>query len=177
MKRFPYIYHTIVLIVLVLIDQISKYFVRLYLKGNPFTVIKDVFSLYYHENRGSVWGILQGKVDFLLIVSVILFAILIYVYIKMPKQKQYYPLFWILVFLIAGAAGNTIDRLFFGYVTDFLYFELINFPIFNIADCYITVCAFLTILLMFTKYKEEDFSFLSLRRKDTANADTKSDEI
>jgi len=176
MKRFPYALHTIALIILVLADQISKYLVRLYIKGNPLVIIKDVFCFYYHENRGSVWGIMQGKIDFLLLVSVVLFAFLIFVYIKMPKEKQYYPLFWILVFLFAGAVGNTIDRLFLGFVTDFIYFELINFPIFNIADCYITVCAFLTILLMFTKYKEEDFSFLSIRRKENKHADTDSDE-
>ena len=176
MKRFPYALHAVVLALLIAIDQITKYFVRLCVKGNPVTLIKNVFSFYYHENRGSVWGIMQGKVDFLLIVSIILFIILIYVYVKMPKQREYYPLFWILVFLFAGAVGNTIDRLFLGYVTDFLYFELINFPIFNIADCYITVCAFLTIILMFTKYREEEFAFLSLRRKDTVHADTESDE-
>ena len=176
MKRFPYALHAVVLALLIAIDQITKYFVRLCVQGNPVTLIKDVFSFYYHDNRGSVWGIMQGKVDFLLIVSIILFIILIYVYVKMPKQREYYPLFWILVFLFAGGVGNTIDRLFLGYVTDFLYFELINFPIFNIADCYITVCAFLTIILMFTKYREEEFTFLSLRRKDTVHADTESDE-
>lgn len=70
-----------------------------------------------------------------------------------------------------------MDRLFFGYVTDFLYFELIDFPIFNIADCYITVCSFLTVLLMFTKYKNDEFSFIALRRKERTNADTESDEV
>ncbi|MBE5950232.1 MAG: signal peptidase II [Lachnospiraceae bacterium] len=177
MKRFTYFLHAIVLVILVLIDQISKYFVRGYVKGNPVSVWEGVFSLYYHENRGSVWGILQGKVDFLLIVSIFLFVVLIYVYVRMPKQKQYASLLWIDVFLLAGALGNTIDRLFLGYVTDFLYFELINFPIFNIADCYITVCAFLTIILAVTKYKDDDFAFLSLKRKEMPDADTKSDEI
>lgn len=177
MKRIHYFLHAIALVLLVLIDQLSKYFVRGYIKGNPVSVWDGVFSLYYHENRGSVWGILQGKVDFLLIISVFLFVILIYVYVKLPKQKFYAPLLWVDVFLIAGALGNTIDRLFFGYVTDFLYFELINFPIFNIADCYITVCAFLTIILAFTIYKDDDFAFLSLKRKEIADADTKSDEI
>ena len=177
MKRSTYFLHILAFVFLVTIDQISKFLVRSYIKGNPVSVLDGVFSLYYHENRGSVWGILQGKVDLLLIVSVFLFAILIYVYIKLPKHKFYAPLLWVDVFLLAGAAGNTIDRLFFGYVTDFLYFELINFPIFNIADCYITVCAFLTIILAFTKYKDDDFAFFSLKRKDATDADTKSDEI
>jgi signal peptidase II len=136
-----------------------------------------VFSLYYHENRGSIWGILQGKVDILLIFSVILFALLIYVYVRTPKTKFYQPLFWVLVVMGAGAIGNTIDRLFFGFVTDFLYFELINFPIFNVADCYITVCAFLSVFLVFTVYKEDEFTFLSLKRKENSHAtDAESDE-
>ena len=136
-----------------------------------------MFELYYHENRGSIWGILQGKVDILLVISVILFALLIYVYVRMPKTKFYQPLFWVLVVMIAGAIGNTIDRVFFGYVTDFLYFKLINFPIFNVADCYITVCAFLTVILAFTIYKDDEFTFLSLKRKDVTDAaDAESDE-
>ncbi len=170
-KAFPYALHATVLVLLVALDQISKYFVRQYIKGSPVVLIKNVFSFYYHENRGSVWGIMQGKVDILLLISVLLFLLLVFVYIRMPKEKQYTPLFWIIVGMTAGAIGNTIDRIFFGYVTDFLYFELINFPIFNVADCYITVCAFLTVILVLTKYKEEEFTFLSFRRKESDHAD------
>lgn len=177
MKRFPYILHLIVCVLLVLLDQITKVFARTYIKNAPIALWDGVFELYYHENRGSVWGILQGKVDVLLVASLFIFALLIYVYVKMPKTKVYSPLFWILVVMVAGAIGNTIDRIFFGYVTDFLYFELINFPIFNVADCYLTVCAFLTVFLAFTKYKDDEFTFLSLKRKDTSHAaDAKSDE-
>jgi len=177
MKRFPYVFHALVCMLLVLLDQITKYFARTVLKNSPIELWDGVFSLYYHENRGSVWGILQGKIDFLLIVSLILFALFIYVYVKMPKTKNYYPLFWVLVFMGAGAVGNTIDRLFFGFVTDFLYFELINFPIFNVADCYITVCAFVMILLVFTLYKDDEFTFLSPKRKEQSHVtDAESDE-
>lgn len=177
MKRFPYIVHAIVCVLLVLIDQVTKYFARTCLKAAPKSLWDGVFSLYYHENRGSIWGILQGKVDILLLASLLIFALLIYVYVKMPKTKVYFPLFWVLVVMVAGAIGNTIDRVFFGFVTDFLYFELINFPIFNIADCYLTVCAFLTVILVFTKYKDDEFTFLSPKRKETSHAaDAESDE-
>ena len=177
MKRFPYLIHLFACILLVIIDQVTKHFARTVLKGNPKSLWDGVFSLYYHENRGSIWGILQGKVDILLIFSILLFALMIYVYVKMPKTKFYLPLFWVLVVMIAGAIGNTIDRLFFGFVTDFLYFELINFPIFNVADCYITVCAFLSVFLVFTVYKEDEFTFLSLKRKENSHAtDAESDE-
>ena len=143
MKKVQYLWHGIVLMTLLAIDQITKHLARTYLKATSKSLIDGVFSFTYHENRGSVWGILQGKVPLFLLVSIILFLILAYVYWKIPKQKQYQPLLWVLVFMTAGALGNTIDRAFFGYVTDFLYFELINFPIFNVADCYITVTAFL----------------------------------
>lgn len=177
MKRFPYILHAMVCFFLVLLDQVTKHFARTTIKQAPIVLWDGVFELYYHENRGSVWGILQGKVDILLIFSVLLFALMIYVYVRMPKTKFYLPLFWVLVIMIAGAVGNTIDRLFFGFVTDFLYFKLINFPIFNVADCYITVCAFLTVILVFTVYKEDEFTFLSLKRKETDNAtNAESDE-
>ncbi len=175
MKRYSYISHIFICFLLVLFDQITKYFARLYLKQQPFAILEGIFSFHYHENRGSIWGILQGKVDFLLLVSIVLLVGLVFAYIRIPKTKFYEPLIWIIVFITAGAIGNTIDRLFLGYVTDFLYFELIDFPIFNIADCYITVCSFLTIFLVFTKYKEDEFTFLTIHRKDTSNA-TNTDE-
>ncbi len=166
MKRFPYIAHAIVCIFLVILDQITKYFARTVLREQPKAVWEGVFSLHYLENRGSLWGILQGKVDVLLIASVIVFAALVYLYVKMPKTDFYLPLFWIVVLMGAGGIGNTIDRVFFGYVTDFLYFELIDFPIFNIADCYITVGGFLiAFLILFGKYKDDEFRFLIPHRK------------
>ncbi len=176
MKRFPYIAHVLVCFLLVLFDQITKYFARTRLKVAPKPIWDGVFALHYHENRGSIWGILQGKVDILLIASIVIFAILIYAYIKMPKTRTYGPLLWVLVVMMAGAIGNTIDRIFFGFVTDFLYFELINFPIFNIADCYLTVCAFLMVILVFTAYKDDEFTFLSPKRKESSHADAESDE-
>ena len=177
MKRFPYILQALVCIVLVVIDQLTKIFARDNIKEHPITVIDGVFSLQYLENRGSIWGILQGKVDVLLIVSLLIFALLVYVYVKMPKTTFYLPLFWILTVMGAGAIGNTIDRMFFGFVTDFFYFELINFPIFNVADCYLTVCAFLVVILVFTKYKDDEFKFLSPRRKEASDAaDSDADE-
>ena len=67
MKRFPYIFHALVCIVLVLLDQLTKVFARTTLKKAPIVLWDGVFELYYHENRGSIWGILQGKIDFLFV--------------------------------------------------------------------------------------------------------------
>jgi signal peptidase II len=69
---------------------------------------------------------------------------------------------FLMVFIAAGAVGNMIDRVFLGYVRDFLYFSLIDFPIFNVADIYVTCATILLILLLLFYYKEEDdFAFLS----------------
>ena len=106
----------IILGVLIALDQIIKASVIRTLKDNEaFVLIPNVLEFDYLENRGSVWGILQGRISFLLIVSLMLFAILLFVYIRLPKEKHYLPLIWIDVFMIAGAVGNTIDRIFFGY--------------------------------------------------------------
>ena len=64
------------------------------------------------------------------------------------------------ILIIAGAIGNLIDRVINNYVIDFFYFKLINFPIFNVADIYVTVAAFLFIVLSFFYYKEEDFDII-----------------
>ena len=70
-----------------------------------------------------------------------------------------------MVFLAAGAAGNFIDRLLRGYVVDFFYFSLIDFPIFNVADIYVTVATACLVILLLFVYKEEDLSFLSFNQK------------
>ena len=66
--------------------------------------------------------------------------------------------------ICSGAIGNMIDRVSRGYVVDFFYFKLINFPIFNVADCYVTVAAFLLIVLIFFYYKEEELGWFTLKK-------------
>ena len=91
--------------------------------------------------------------------------IISYVLIKIPRQRHYYILEFLLVMVASGAIGNLIDRVRFGYVVDFFYFKLINFPIFNVADIYVSVsCVLLAFLLLFF-YKEHDFAFLSFKKK------------
>ena len=70
------------------------------------------------------------------------------------------------VLLGAGAIGNFIDRLEFGYVRDFIYFKLIDFPVFNVADSYVTVAVIIFIILILFVYEEEDFDFLKFSKKE-----------
>ncbi len=83
----------------------------------------------------------------------------------MPEDKKYLPLRVVGVLLGAGAVGNLIDRMAQSYVVDFLYFKLIDFPIFNVADCYVTAGAILLAVLILFVYKDEELGFLSLKKK------------
>ena len=72
---------------------------------------------------------------------------------------------YIITLLIAGAIGNLIDRIVNGYVVDFLYFKLIDFPVFNVADCYVTIaCALLIIFCVFVINDKEFNAIFSLKK-------------
>lgn len=73
------------------------------------------------------------------------------------------PLHILLTLIGAGAAGNLLDRLIFSYVRDFIYFSLINFPVFNVADMYVTVSTILLAILIIFVYRDEDFEAMRHR--------------
>ncbi|WP_081848685.1 signal peptidase II [Clostridium sp. KNHs205] len=162
--------HLLYLILLIGFDQFTKYLVVQNLQDNPFILIPKVFQLTYHENDGAVWGILSGRTIFLVLMAVILLSFMVFIYIKVPNEKRYNALHIILIFICAGAVGNLLDRILKGYVVDFLYFELIDFPIFNVADCYITISSVLLVLLGLFYYKDEDFAFLTLKNTKAVTA-------
>ncbi len=148
------------------LDQWTKLLAVRHLMNQPaFQIWDGVFEFFYSENRGAAFGMLQGKQVFFLLVAVVVLTAAVYSVIRMPADRKYLPLHLIAMFLSAGAVGNMIDRFIRGYVVDFLYFKLINFPIFNVADCYVTISMFLFMLLFLFYYKEEDLTCLSLRKK------------
>ncbi|MFR4781848.1 MAG: signal peptidase II [Pilosibacter sp.] len=118
----------------------------------------------YSENRGAAFGILQGKQwFFFLVAAAVVIAVLVFV-AKLPSGNRYLPLYISMVLLLSGAVGNLIDRAVRGFVVDFFYFSLIDFPIFNVADCYVVCAAGLLILLIGFFYKEDELSFLSSKK-------------
>lgn len=152
------------------LDQWTKLLAVNHLMDRPAYVIWDgVFEFLYSENRGAAFGMLQGKQWFFLIIAVFVVGASIYAVSRMPATKKYMPLHLVAMFLCAGAVGNMIDRFSRGYVVDFLYFKLIDFPIFNVADCYVTVSMFVFILLFLFQYKEEDLNCLSGRKEGSAD--------
>lgn len=154
------------LIVLVFIDQFTKYLAIIKLKNQPaFNIINGVLEFNYLENRGAAFGMLQNQKLFFVFVAVIFLGVIIYVLCKAPSDKKYFSMHILLTMIAAGAIGNMIDRLRFEYVVDFIYFVLINFPIFNVADIYVTVATAVMVIQVLFVYKDSDFNFLSLNQK------------
>ena len=109
-------------------------------------LIPGVLSLSYIENRGAAFGIMQGRQWLLIVISAVMIAAAVVFYIRRIRDIQYRYLRVLIVFLVAGALGNMIDRIMLGYVRDFIYFKLIDFPVFNVADIYVTVSAVLILI-------------------------------
>lgn len=161
-----YIFAVVWFFVLVVVDQVTKWMAVVHLKDNDaFVLIPGVFELHYLENRGAAFGIFQGKQVLFLIGGVIVCAVVMFLYGKIPSTKRFFALRLCSVLICAGAIGNMIDRIRLDYVVDFLYFSLIDFPIFNVADCYVVVACFLFAFLILFVYKEEELSCFSIRKK------------
>ncbi|MBR3468968.1 MAG: signal peptidase II [Lachnospiraceae bacterium] len=157
---------------LIALDQWTKALAVAKLKGGEaFVILRGVFELEYLENRGSAFGMFQGKKIFLLIVGVVFMAFLCYFLYKAPTEKRFVPLRLLAAFIMAGGIGNMIDRFVLGYVVDFFSFVLIHFPVFNVADIYITVSTILLAILLIFVYKEEELTFLWKTKRSKAEDD------
>ncbi len=132
----------LVIVCTVLLDQITKLIVvqsmELY---ESFVLIPRLFSFTYIHNYGAAWGMLKDARWVFIVVTGIAIIVLPIVLYKFRKVHTVFSLS--LSLIIGGAAGNMIDRVFLGYVVDFLEFTFIDFPVFNIADVAIVVGTFL----------------------------------
>lgn len=182
-NRSVMIKSTIIVAILILIDQITKMFAFNGLKNTPgITIINGVFELKYLENQSAAFSLdpisliykifhityfdthpqvfLNCKMAFFIILTVAVLVIIALLYQRIPCNRRFLPLNVILIGFFAGAIGNLIDRIVHNYVIDFFYFSLINFPIFNVADIYVTLSAIALIIVVFFYYKEEDYSVI-----------------
>ncbi|MGN0306770.1 MAG: signal peptidase II [Lachnospiraceae bacterium] len=156
----------IMMVILIAIDQYTKHLAVINLKDRPAVpVIEGVFELNYLENRGAAFGMLQNQKAFFILIACIILVAICYVLFKMPEGKRYLWLHILLVMIASGAVGNMIDRVRLEYVVDFFYFVLINFPIFNVADIYVSVACVLLAFMILFYYKEQDLEFLNIRQK------------
>jgi len=188
------VFSGLLVFMLIALDQFTKYLAVLGLKNKPaIPIIKDVFELQYLENTSAAFGMdpisllhgifhfdvfvqnpqlyLNVRMGFFYVLTISMIGVFIWLFLKIPKQKRMLFLDLIVLFLIAGAMGNLIDRISQQYVVDFLYFKLIDFPIFNVADIYVTCAAMALIVLGIFYYKDEDIELIFPSKKKKDNND------
>lgn len=152
---------------LVLMDQWTKSLAVAHLMNQePFIIIPKVFQLRYLENRGAAFGMMQGQQTFFILIAAVALSFICYTYFKLPWNRRFHYMRIIGLLIGAGAVGNLIDRIALGYVVDFFYFILIDFPIFNVADIYVTVATFSLAALIIFYYKEEELDYLFPKKKE-----------
>ena len=136
----------ILIIVLIIgsigLDQLTKWLAVSLLKGQEsFPIWKEVLHLTYVENRGAAFGMFSDqRWIFMTVSTVALVALGFYLLHFTPKSRM---MQYSLAMIIGGGIGNMIDRIALGYVIDFIDFTLIDFAVFNVADSFVTVGAFL----------------------------------
>lgn len=144
------------MIVLIAFDQLTKIWaVHTLGTGMDIKLWEGVFHFHYLSNYGAAWGIFSGKQVFLVSLTSIIIIGMIWYLGKLPHTPSGKWAKIALVLIISGAIGNLIDRLILGYVRDFLYFILIDFPIFNVADILVVVGVILLMIIMFFGDLEE----------------------
>lgn len=139
--------HGILLIVLLAIDQISKFAVDANMKlQQSMDIVPGFFRITYLHNTGAAWSMLEGKMWFFYIITAIALVAMIYFYVRSEKQDVMFKTG--IVCMAAGTIGNLIDRLLFQYVRDFIDFIILgyDFPVFNVADMALCFGVFLIII-------------------------------
>lgn len=184
--KINFIIQIVFFFVLIGVDQLTKLLAVNNLKGkDAFVLIKDFIEFRYLENTGAAYGVFQNKMILFYIITVIVFAAIVFIWINTSKNlKSYIGLGesnpsdfkvrtfksaeffgYLLAALAAGAIGNFIDRITNGYVVDFIYFKFINFPIFNFADICVTVSVVIICIFFIFIYKEDKNFRFAFRSK------------
>jgi len=137
-------------IFIVLIDQFTKYL--MFYNKNLF-INKDflLFKLDFVKNYGAAFNIFSGSRVFLSLISILFFILLIYLIFRINTLNSFD--LYSYSFILGGTIGNGIDRLYRGFVVDFINLNFINFPVFNIADISINV-GFILLLYRIFKNKQ-----------------------
>lgn len=147
----------VVILLSVICDRLTKAIAATGLKDSGIgsvDIISEVLSLTYHENRGAAFGMLSDSRWVFMIFSVVgIAAVLVYLFFFKENNKLVISS---LALIAGGGIGNMIDRVSNGYVVDFIYFEIIDFPIFNVADICVTIGSFLLIIYLLSTLKQGD---------------------
>ena len=163
--------YAVFVFILFCVDQYTKWLAATYLKdGKSLVLIKNILSLSYLENSGAAWGVLSGRIILFIILTCILILFIILTMYRLEKLinldgKKFFLLQLNMAVLLAGALGNLADRIVNGYVVDFIKTDFIDFPVFNIADCYVTIAMILLIIILLCFVKEDELDKIFYLKK------------
>ena len=145
----------LITMLLVVIDQISKELINIYLRLNESVkIINNFFYITNAHNEGAAWSILSGNTLLLILIT------FISIYLIYKYTKEYKGIFKYILY--GGIIGNLIDRIFYGYVRDFIDFRIFNYnyPVFNISD----ICIFIGIFILVIKIVKDEKDGSTIRR-------------
>lgn len=138
-------------ILIVIIDRITK----LLLINKEITIIPNLLNFTYIENNGVAFGIASNNTILIVLLNVIILAIIIK-FLKEKFSKTNYIIILSLIMILAGGVGNLIDRIAMGYVIDFININILDFPVFNIADISITVGVIMIMIILISSLFEKE---------------------
>lgn len=163
-RKRVFLTELVCMVLLIIADRVSKIWAdtSLQQESDGIDLIPGVLKFYYlpNGNTGAAFGMFKGQIWLFIVMTVLIVCVVLYVLSHLPIEKKYIPLHLTLVFIISGGIGNLIDRIMHGYVVDFIYFYLINFPIFNVADIFVSVSTTILVILLLFCFREEDFKYL-----------------
>lgn len=133
----------VVSILIIMLDQISK----LIMIDKNINILPQLLSFSYTQNTGVAFGLISNNIIFVIIFNIVILGIIIK-FLKENNESIDYTVLVSLILILSGGIGNLIDRILRGYVVDFIKFDFINFPIFNVADISITLGIFILVIVI-----------------------------
>ena len=143
------------------LDQWTKYLtVQNLSDGHEAKFIGESVVFSYQQNRGMAWGLFQNNQVLFTVLTLLAISVIIFLYVRTPWEPEYRPIRIAEVMLVGGALGNLMGdgSLFHGYVVDMIYVKAINFPVFNVADVFVSLAFVFMIILLIFVYNEEEFN-------------------
>ena len=148
MKKLDKKYVIVIFVaILIILEQLTKVVVLVNKDKLPINVIENIFMISYVENSGAAFGIKVGSVWSFVAINIVVLGIIIkFIYSQLSELNNKTIVIFSLV--LAGGISNLIDRIFRGYVIDFISVKLYKFPVFNTADIIITVSIIILIIII-----------------------------
>ena len=144
-----FLFYILFVVFIVVIDQITKYLTVLYIPAiGVQTFIPGLLQITYVQNTGAAFSSFEGQQWLFALIFLIFTVLIVYEYKKKPMGFTTFER-WCIAAIYGGGLGNMIDRVRLGYVVDMIETTFMEFPVFNVADCFITCgCVLLMVSLL-----------------------------